>query len=1014
MVSGAGAVLGAFLSRVLAEIPWVVWPFYRWGPTVAMILSVSTLLTLAWRQRTSHSASRSLSSTSFLPLYLLLLYLVRSEIDLLQAGVLLGGALALCGFLRLRGSHSDQDWLIALTLFLVPLAFYLGTLTPAVGTRDGYELQAISATLGFAHPTGYPLFPILGRLWIALFPLGSIAWRINVLCALFAAASVPLVYGTARRILGHRSFAALSALLFAFSHTLWTQATHPEKYTLNALFVALVLYLVFGHPRLQLRWLALVYGLSLTHHRTMLMLAPALALYLLWRDPGLLRRPREWMPALGIALAPLLIYLYIPWRAYAQGWAMTVPEFLRYVSGASYGPAVRLMDWMSPERSQMFWRFLVTQFGGVGIGIGILGLAGLGLARQWRFLACIMLAYLTYYVWGTVWYAYYNDVNSFIPNHLVFALWIGSGARMVWGATQSLSRLTLNRMPWSAYGLRAARAIFWSAVSLLPMWMIWTNAPQVDASDEWNLTQWGAYAVAQDIPPNATILADREKHPPLDYFARVEGRRPDVDVAILGDERAYRERLAWDLSQGRPVYLARFLPGLDGPYHLRSLGPLVEVGTSPLTPSGADAALTSVGEHLQLLGYDVEETGPLSPGETLHTTLYWQALSPVPGNYQVRLRLVGSGGQVWWAAADHPVSGMYPTASWKPGEVIPDWHEVPIDLGIPPGKYALQVGLYPPFSTEGLPFAEGQTWWTLHRVQVALGEQGPEILQQLRAIAPGKWQLLGYDLPPQAPPTGRVSLTLYWQALAPLPDYEIGTRLVVNGREEAWNWTLPAGGEYPTARWPTGKVTATALVLRMPGETGQVTVQLALREVTLGCDVCGKAQNVQRAVFYPRWLAQETTVLSLLSLTIAGHAPAASGTVNYADQILLLDTDLGTRALLPGAPLELNVRWQCTRAMEADYTLFIQLLAPDGTLKGQIDVWPRDGTLPTSAWREGETIEDRYLMYVAEDAPPGDYQVWIGWYLLGTMQRLPVLDAQGQAVDDKLALPGLTIRTREE
>ena len=34
MVLGAGAVLGAFSSRVLAETPWVTWPFYRWELTI--------------------------------------------------------------------------------------------------------------------------------------------------------------------------------------------------------------------------------------------------------------------------------------------------------------------------------------------------------------------------------------------------------------------------------------------------------------------------------------------------------------------------------------------------------------------------------------------------------------------------------------------------------------------------------------------------------------------------------------------------------------------------------------------------------------------------------------------------------------------------------------------------------------------------------------------------------------------------------------------------------------------
>ena len=157
--------------------------------------------------------------------------------------------------------------------------------------------------------------------------------------------------------------------------------------------------------------------------------------------------------------------------------------------------------------------------------------------------------------------------------------------------------------------------------------------------------------------------------------------------------------------------------------------------------------------------------------------------------------------------------------------------------------------------------------------------------------------------------------------------------------------------------------------------------------------------------FYPRWLAPETTVLSLPSLAVSGRPPAGPGTVNYGDRILLLEVTPGTEALSPGAPLELRVRWQCLRTMDVDYTLFVQLLAPDGVPRGQIDVWPRDGTHPTSAWREGEVIEDSYVVYAAEDAPLGEYEVAVGWYLLETMQRLSVLDAEGKAVADRFLLP---------
>ncbi|MBN1640559.1 MAG: DUF2723 domain-containing protein [Anaerolineae bacterium] len=1004
--AGAGLVLGAFLSRVLADMPSMRLPTYRWGPAALLTITVGALIAAAWWRWGKGSGA------SLLPLYALALYLPQPAPNLLQASILFASAVVVCLVLAMPRLRLRDDRLIGALLFAAALAAYLSTLTPGVGTRDGYELQAVSATLGFAHPTGYPLFPILGRLWLLVYPFGSIARRINVLCALYAAASVPLLYLTARRVLDARTVvarpvAALGALLFAFSHTLWTQAVRPEKYTLNALFVALVLYVAFGStdpeargPHPHLRWLALTYGLSLGHHRTMLMLAPALALYLLWRDPGILRRPRTWLPALGLALAPLLVYLYIPWRAATQGWIMSVPEFLQYIAGADYGPAVRLMDWANRARVHMFWRFLLQQYGYPGVVLGALGWLRLLLRRRWRTVACTTLAYATYYVWGTVWYAYYNDVNSFIPNHMIDALWIASGALALWETAQWIAQRERARAVASRASGYAAAA-FWSLLALYPARLVWHNGPQVDARAERNLSEWGAYAIAQPIAPGATLLADREKHPPLDYHARIEGRRPDLDVVLLGDEQAYRDRLAWDLAQGKSVYLARFLPGLEGAYHLRSLGPLVEVGTAPRTPGvNAGREGVSFGEQVRLLGHEIEAPGPRHAGEPLRVTLTWYAAERVTDNREVNLRLVGQDGQVWWSSAAHPVSGMYPTGAWKPGEVIPDWHEVSIPAATPPGVYALQVALAAPFAIEGLPNGEG-TWLALEEIVVAPPDPAaakPAIAQRLRAIAPGAWQIVGYDLPSQAPPTGRVRLTLYWQALAPLPDLEIGTR-VWGATDGAWTWSPPGDGAYPTSQWTPGATIITEHALVMPATHGVYRVQVGVRN----------ASTRDRVSFVAGWLRVEDTALSLPPLTVAGRAPAAAGTVNYADRILLLEVHPDAERLAPGEALSLEVRWECLQAMEDDYTLTVQLIAPDGSLRGQADGWPQEGTHPTSAWVEGEAIEDRYVVRLDPDAPSGSYRIAIGWYLLETMQRLPVLDATGRATGDVLELPGPTV-----
>jgi hypothetical protein len=91
----------------------------------------------------------------------------------------------------------------------------------------------------------------------------------------------------------------------------------------------------------------------------------------------------------------------------------------------------------------------------------------------------------------------------------------------------------------------------------------------------------------------------------------------------------------------------------------------------------------------------------------------------------------------------------------------------------------------------------------------------------------------------------------------------------------------------------------------MPPEKGTVTVQIAVRE-----------RDQDRPIaFYPRWLARKTMILSLPPLTVAGHPPAAPGTTNFDDRILMLEDDLGQRTLPPGAPLELQIRWQGMQAM---------------------------------------------------------------------------------------------------
>ena len=80
-----------------------------------------------------------------------------------------------------------------LVWLVVPVGFtaYLITLSPTVGLIDSGELAAGCNLLNVLHPTGYPLYTMLGRL-ASLVPVATVVNRVAALSAALAACGVGL------------------------------------------------------------------------------------------------------------------------------------------------------------------------------------------------------------------------------------------------------------------------------------------------------------------------------------------------------------------------------------------------------------------------------------------------------------------------------------------------------------------------------------------------------------------------------------------------------------------------------------------------------------------------------------------------------------------------------------------------------------------------------------------------------------------------------------------------------
>ena len=166
--------------------------------------------------------------------------------------------------------------MIILTL-LVSFAIYLYTLFPTVAPyRDAGEIATVIHTLGVAHPPGYPLYTLLGKIFVLLVPFGNIAYRMNVLSAVFGALTTAVIaraitrldrpaltdtqgrpagqarltsVGQARLDSGSNSVLRRTCFLFvafllAFSYLQWYLSLVSEMYTLNTLFAAVIFLII--------------------------------------------------------------------------------------------------------------------------------------------------------------------------------------------------------------------------------------------------------------------------------------------------------------------------------------------------------------------------------------------------------------------------------------------------------------------------------------------------------------------------------------------------------------------------------------------------------------------------------------------------------------------------------------------------------------------------------------------------------------------------------------------------
>jgi hypothetical protein len=419
-----------------------------------------------------------------------------------------------------------------------PLLLYRVTSARDLGAIDSGELATVCAQMGIAHPTGYPLYTLLGRLAVLLLPAGETIARLNALSGIGAAISCLFVFFLFRALLARvrpqapelaRDTLSLGgAWVWAVHPALWSQATGNEVHALQAALAAGVLWAATsGKGRGPSRRLALAcygLGLGLTNHLTILYLVPGLAAGVWIDGRGAGRRGGRGFAVLGACLlAPLLLYLYLPIRSAADplldwGDPTTLERIVRHVGAWQY----RVWMFSSAANVERNLGQLAREiFSPLTLPVAAAAIAGLFvLARRDRgSLARLGLGLLV----GVVWAAGY-DIHDIEPYFLVARLCLAGCA--VAGVSLLLPPLPPRRKRFERF-LRPAAAIPLLAALALAL----VRFPAQDRRGD-HFVRLYAESLLDALPERTLLITHHWDMvvSPLIYVQQVEGRRGDVTI----------------------------------------------------------------------------------------------------------------------------------------------------------------------------------------------------------------------------------------------------------------------------------------------------------------------------------------------------------------------------------------------------------------------------------------------------------------------------------------------------
>lgn len=481
---------------------------------------------------------------------------------------------------------------------LIAFVFYMLTIAPSVIEIDTGELATVQCTLGIAHPTGYPIYTMLGYLF-SLLPLPfSKIFQMNLLAAIYCAAAVTIFSITVKLVLDnlntfqfnkikkektkkkkqsdkskvvsiHSTFvlsdnvkiiaAVFSGLFLALSKTFWFQSTSVEVYSLHLLLITIVIFVLIKaflffdfEKSISKYWIvfAVTLALGFSNHMTTLLIIPGVA-YLYFAKNGFNTKSIKQIIFMLLIFFPILIliYSYLPISASQNplmNWGNPTDweHIIRHISGQQYQVWLFSSSEAAAKQFNYFIENLPKEFS-LTLIIVIVGLI-VSFIYARKFFIFNMIVFLS-----TVLYSINYDIND-IDSYFLLA-YISLAFFAVFGIVQVITFAVRNKM----------KIIIPISILILFLGLqFYSNYDQVNQKNNFIYEDY-TKTLINSLPKNSIVFSYQWDYfiSAAYYFQLVENFRKDV--TIIDKELLRRSWYYNQLETNHPNLLKGIKPEVE-------------------------------------------------------------------------------------------------------------------------------------------------------------------------------------------------------------------------------------------------------------------------------------------------------------------------------------------------------------------------------------------------------------------------------------------------------------------